>query len=415
VDLTVRPLDPSDRDAFIAVDDASFSVRSTPEQRAQSLATTEWSTMLGAFGGGSLCGVAGSFAQRLTVPGGARVEVAGVTAVGVLPTHRRRGVLTALMGQQLDDVAASGRSLAVLTASEATIYRRFGYGLASRHQSARLDRARSTFARPVSSAWTLRLVEDDEARELAPPRFEAQAAVRVGAMTRPAGFWPGILGSTETWVGGGEHFTVVCDPPPGEDRRGGYALYKVRRDQPAGHWVTVVEEVVAADPEAEAALWRYLLDIDLTEALEIRTAPLDDPLAWRLDDWRAYQVTGQHDFLWARVLDPAAALGARSYGSADALVIEVEDRFRPRSSGRWRVAEVRPAGGSGGVSVEVDRTHQEPDLTLDVADLGSLYLGGVDASTLARAGRLRPRSVEVLGRADRFFSAERLPFCLTRF
>ncbi len=413
MDLDLRQLQPADADAFIGLDDAAFSVRSTPEQRAQSLSTTEWPHMLGAFGGdGVLCGVTGSFDQRLTLPGGGRLAVAGVTAVGVLPTHRRQGVLSALMARQLDDVDGAGCSVAVLTASEATIYRRFGYGVASRHQSVRIARARSAFTDPVPSGWSLRLVDDAEAVAAAPARYEAALAARVGGMTRPEGFWPAIFGPTATGVGGGEHFTILCDPPAGAPSSGGYATYKVRRDGPSGHWVTEVGEVVAADPDAEAVLWRYLLDIDLTESLEIGAAPLDDALAWRLADWRAYQVRSQADFLWVRILDPVAALSARVYGSADELVLGVTDRFRPAGSGRYRV--VSPTEGSPGVA-EVTRTDQLADLELDVAELGSLFLGGVTASTLARAGRIAVRSDEVLVRADRLFAAEHQPFCLTRF
>ncbi len=413
MDLTLRQLRSDDADAFWVVDDAAFSVRPTPEQRAQSLSATEWPRMLGAFGGdGVLCGVTGSFDQRLTLPGGGRQAVAGVTAVGVLPTHRRQGVLSALMARQLDDVAAAGCSVAVLTASEATIYRRFGYGVASRHQSVRIDRARSAFTDPVPAGWGLRLVDDDEALSAAPSRFEAAAAVRVGGMTRPEGFWPAIFGPTETWVGGGEHFTVLCDPPAGDPRPGGYATYKVRHEASAGHWVTQVGEVVAADSDAEAVLWRYLLDIDLTEALEIGAAPLDDALAFRLADWRAYQVRSQVDHLWVRILDPIAALSARSYGSADELVVEVTDRFRPAQSGRYRLVSAAP--GSPG-SAQVTRTERPADLELDVADLGSLYLGGVSATTLVRAGRIRVRADQVATRADRLFAAEHQPFCLTRF
>ncbi len=413
MDLTLRPLQPDDADAFIGLDDVAFSVRSTPDQRAQSLSTTEWPRMLGAFGGdGVLRGVTGSYDQRLTLPGGERPAVAGVTAVGVAPTHRRQGILSALMARQLDDVAAAGCPVAVLTASEATIYRRFGYGVASRHQSVRIERARSAFADPVPAGWTLALVDDDEARVTVPARFEAAAAVRVGAMTRPDGFWPAIFGPTETWVGGGEHFTVLCDPPADDPRPGGYATYKVRRDGPAGHWITEVGEVVAADPDAEAVLWRYLLDLDLTEALEVQAAPLDDALAFRLADWRAYQVRSQADFLWVRILDPIAALSARSYGSADELVLEVTDRFRPEQQGRYRLVSPEPASPG---TAQVERTDRSADLQLDVAELGSLYLGGISATTLARAGRILARSDQVATRADRLFAAEHQPFCLTRF
>ena len=211
------------------------------------------------------------------------------------------------------------------------------------------------------------------------------------------------------WVGGGEHFTVMCDPPPGDDRPGGYALYKVRRQGGTGHWVTEVGEVVAAEPEAEATLWRYLLDIDLTEALEISSAPLDDPLAWRLADWRAYRVTGQADHLWVRILDPVAALSARTYASTDELVLEVVDRFRPQTSGTYRLSATAGAPG------EVDRSGGDADLVLDLADLGALYLGGASVTALAAAGRIGARTPEVVARADRFFATERPPFCLTRF
>ncbi len=412
MDLTLRALEPTDADAFWELDDAAFSGRSTSEQRAQS-ALLEWSRTVGAFtGDGRLCGSTGSFDQLLTLPGGARQPVAGVTAVGVLPTHRRTGVLTALMARQLDDLVDAGVAVAVLTASEATIYRRFGYGVASRHQSVRIDRARSSFAEPRPAGWSLRLVDRDEAVAAAPARFEAAAAARVGGLTRPDRFWPTIFGPVETWAGGGDHFTVLCDPPAGSDLPGGYAIYKVRRDGPSGGWVTQVGEVVAAHPDAEAVLWRYLLDLDLTATLEIGAAPLDDPLAWRLADWRAYQVRSQVDFLWARLLDPVAALSARAYGSADELVLGVTDRFRPSAASRYHLAN--PSPGAPGAA-EVRPTDAPADLEVDVADLGSLYLGGVSASTLARAGRVEARRDDVLARADRLFAAEHQPFCLTRF
>ncbi len=185
MDLTLRPLDPTEVDAFIDLDDAAFSVRSDATRRAASAATIEWPRMLGAFDAdGVLCGTTGAFSQNLTLPGGARVPVAGVTAVGVLPTHRRRGVLTALMAHQLDDVADRGEAMAVLTASEATIYRRFGYGVATRLEYARVDRERARrFAVPVPGEWWLRLVDDAEAVEEAPAVFDAHVASCPGGLT----------------------------------------------------------------------------------------------------------------------------------------------------------------------------------------------------------------------------------------
>ena len=169
--------------------------------------------------------------------------------------------------------------------------------------------------------------------------------------------------------------------------------------------------MVAAEPEAEALLWRYLLDIDLTEALEISSAPLDDPLAWRLADWRAYRVTGQADFLWVRVLDPVAALSARTYGSTDQLVLDVADRFRPQTAGTYRIDGVsrRTAArstGPGGDARPGGR-HRRSGRALPGRRVGDRVGAG-----RARSRRGAPRWRL---RADRFFAAERPPYCLTRF
>ncbi len=407
MDISLRTLDASDADAFLDLDDAAFSVRSDAHRRTQSAAATEWPRMHGAFDGHLLCGAAGAFSQTLTLPGGGRVPVAGVTAVGVLPTHRRRGVLTALMGAQLDDVAGRGEAMAVLNASEATIYGRFGYGVATRQRFARVDRARAAFAPRVGGEWSLRLIDDAEAVTVAPALFDAYVASRPGALTRPDVFWPAVFGPTEGWFGGGEHFTVVCAVDGGPPC--GYAIYRVRRDGPAGQWVTLATEVIAADLDAEAVLWRFLLDVDLTKAVEIPGGPLDDPLQWRLGDHRAYRVTGESDALWVRILDPIAALEARSYGAPGELVVELTDAFRPATSGRYAIV----VGDDGAATVS--STRRRPDVALGVAELGSVYLGGVAPSTLAAAGRVVECQPGAAGRADRMFAAERAPFCITKF
>jgi predicted acetyltransferase len=413
MDLTLRPLDPSEVELFIDLDDAAFSVRSDPTRRAASAATVEWPRTLGAFGpDGVLCGVAGANSQTLTLPGGGRVPVAGVTAVGVLPTHRRRGVLRSLMDAQLDDVVERGEALAVLTASEATIYRRFGYGVATRLAYATVDREGSAFAEPVAGEWWLRLVDDAEAVTVAPAVFDRHVASWPGGLTRPESFWPAIFAEVQSWVGGGEHFTVLCGRA-GEPACG-YAIYSVRRGTPAGHWTTVTSEVVAADPDAEAVLWRYLLDVDLTSSLDIAGGPVDPPLRWRLVDDRAYRVTGESDFLWVRVLDPVAALDARGYGAPGELVIEVVDAFRPATAGCYRLAVGSDAAGDVAAAVTT-RTDDPADLVMDVADLGAIYLGGVRPSTLGAGGRIAESTAGALAVADRLFAPERAPFCLTRF
>ncbi len=202
-------------------------------------------------------------------------------------------------------------------------------------------------------------------------------------------------------------FIVGCEP---DDPAvpGGYAIYRVNRDGPAGDWRLMAREVVAADAEVAAALWRFLLDVDLVHTVVAEAMAPDDPLRWRLADWRAMQVTREQDYLWVRLLDVAAALAARRYRTHDALVVEVTDAFRPSASGRYRVE-----GDASGA--QASRVEAEPDLAMDIATLGSLYLGGISVSALARAGRLRATRAGVLERAELFFGSDPGPFCITHF
>jgi predicted acetyltransferase len=405
--LVIRTLTESDADAMLAVDGAAFSELPAPAEREPMLATTEWDRMFGAFLDGTLCGITGAYGVDVTVPGLAGVPTSGVTAVGVLPTHRRRGVVTALMAHQLDDVVARGEPLAILNASEATIYERFGYGVASVWRQCEISRARSAFATPVAEGLPLRMLSRDEAVKLAPSWFEAYRSSRPGEINRPDSWWPAVFGEHLTWKGGGPMLIVGCEPDD-PTVPGGYAIYRVNRDGPAGAWRLMAREVVAADAEVAAALWRFLLDVDLVHTVVAEAMAPDDPLRWRLADWRAMQVTREQDYLWVRLLDVAAALAARRYRTHDALVVEVADAFRPSASGRYRVE-----GDASGA--QASRVEAEPDLTMDIATLGSLYLGGISVSALARAGRLRATRAGVLERAELFFGSDPGPFCITHF
>ncbi|MGH3034830.1 MAG: GNAT family N-acetyltransferase, partial [Gaiellaceae bacterium] len=117
-----------------------------------------------AWDGGEAVGGAGAFSFELTVPGG-RLPAAGVTVVGVMPTHRRRGVLTAMTRAQLDDVRSRGEPLAALWASEGAIYGRFGYGMASLCGEIDLATAYAQFRAPVAWDGQARLVAPREALE----------------------------------------------------------------------------------------------------------------------------------------------------------------------------------------------------------------------------------------------------------
>lgn len=402
----IRTLSEADLEPMLAVDGAAFSLAAGEAEREPVRATTEWDRMFGAYESGGLCGLTGSYGVEVTVPGPVPLPTSGVTAVGVLPTHRRRGILTALMAHQLDDSTARGEAVAILNASEATIYGRFGYGVASVARDCEVVSYRSAFVTPVADDLPMRLLTRTEAVDLAPGWFDAFRRANPGEISRPASWWPSVFGELETWKGGGPMFIVACEPVD-PAIPGGYAVYKVDRGQPVGARKLAAREVVAAHPEVRAALWRYLLDVDLVDIVASQ-APVDDPLRWRLEDWRAMTITGEADYLWVRILDVAAALAARRYRVHDALVVEIIDRVRPRLAGCYRVE----GDASGAEASPVDA---RPDLVMDVAALGSLYLGGTSASALAPAGRVQGRSSEAIARADLFFGSDRAPTCTTHF
>ncbi len=215
-----------------------------------------------------------------------------------------------------------------------------------------------------------------------------------------------MFGEHETWKGGGGQFVVAAEPAEG--RSGGFATYRVVTEPGSRVRRLEVRDLVAADPVVARALWRYLLDVDLVTTIEADVG-VDDPLRWWLSDFRALRVTAERDFLWVRIVDTAAALAARRYEQESELVVEVVDGFRPDAAGRYRVA-----GGPDGA--EAERTSAAADLTIDVADLGSLYLGGASARMLAAAGRLGERSPGAVARADAFFgSTSTRPACSTAF
>jgi predicted acetyltransferase len=313
-----------------------------------------------------------------------------------------------MMRFQLDDLAARGDVAAILNASEAGIYGRYGYGLASSYQVIEVDTARAPFADPVDVPGRLDLVPKAEAHGLLAEAWRRCLPTSVGEVTRTDEWWQQVLGDVEAWKGGGPVFAVVHRDTAG--RPDGYALYTVQPALLPTRWTLRCRELVALDDAVRRALWRYLLDVDLIGTVEMFPAPLDDPLRWWLADPRQARVTRVSDYLWVRPLDLAAYLSARTYGGDAEVVVEVADRFRPANDGCWSIAP----GADGGPGT-CARTDRAPDLAATVADLGSLSLGGVDATTLARAGRVRELRPGALATADRLFATERQPYCTTRF
>lgn len=358
--------------------------------------------------GEQLVASAGSYAFDLTLPGAAAMPVAGVTWVGVLPTHRRRGILNQMMRHQLDDVAARGEAVAVLTASEGSIYHRYGYGVTSQVAQAVIARAKRAMHVEAAPGGSFHVSSFKEAVPLIAPVYDRWRRTQPGAISRSDGVWRIYERDREDHrFGGGAPYVVVHRDERGEVD--GYSRYRFRKAEHFDEKVVVVTETIALDREVEGALWAYLLDLDLTASVEALFQPLDDPLQWRLRNPRAYDVKWVDDWLWARLLDVAVALAARTYAAEGSVVVEVDDPFRPdgAAAGRFQLD-----GGGDGASCK--RTQAEPDVRLPVDVLGAIWLGAVPLSTYVAAGRAAGDPAAV-SRVDAMFRSTPLPFCNTPF
>ena len=263
------------------------------------------------------------------------------------------------------------------------IYGRFGYGVASQFVEAKVRKSRAAFLTEPKASGRIRMVWDDEKAKVLPPIFDEWRRQRCGAVDRSDGRWEQILRDRPF----DRHGASAMFHAVHEDKRGvpdGYVAYRIKQGEDDGDATGIVREVVAVDPEVEAALWRFVFDVDLIDRYVLRIQPVDSQLPWRLADPRAYHVNGVWDFLWLRVMNTPGALAARPYATDDSLVLEIVDPFRPKgaAAGRFRLE-----GGPDGATCKKEKS-AGADITLSVEALGSAYLGGVRWSTLAAAGRV---------------------------
>ncbi|MET0740413.1 MAG: GNAT family N-acetyltransferase [Candidatus Nanopelagicales bacterium] len=325
-------------------------------------------------------GIASSFPLALSVPGGALVPTAGVTWVGVLPTHRRRGVVRAIMEHQLRSLQAGGEPLAALWASEPAIYGRFGYGMASRALHVHVPSRSGMSRAPEDPSLRVRLVTPADARPSLATAYAAAAARRPGMPSRSEAWWDRTLHDPAERRAGASELRVLLAED--EHRPRGYALFATKQSwgddhNPKGR--LKVRELVSVDISARAALWKTLLEHDLMATVDWINAPLDDPILIWADNIRPV-VRAVLDQLWVRILDLPGALTARAYQHASTTVIEVHDPLLEANSGRWRLV-TSPVG-----SALCERTAEPADVVLDVRDLGAVYLGSTELAQLAAAG-----------------------------
>jgi predicted acetyltransferase len=353
--------------------------------------------MHAAFEDAAIVGGAGSFPFELSVPGGS-LPCAGVTAVGTFPTHRRRGVLRALMDAQLRDLHERGEPLAALWASEEPIYGRFGYGLASWAGALTVRREHNAFAHPLERRGTVRLVEPEEAATLVPPLWDELRRQRPGVFARSEDWWRlRRLRRPDEEASSPRRFVVL----ELDGRPAAYAIYRTFFEIADGSSASrlVVQEALGAAPQATAEIWRYLLNVDWMASVEVSLAPPDHPLLLLLASPRRARYR-MGDGLWVRVVDVGAALSGRAYADAPPLVLDVHDAVCSWNDGRWRLEDGTCA-----------RTEDEPELALDASALGAAYLGAVSFAQLRDALRVEELRDGAVERADRLFAWRPLPWC----
>ena len=351
-----------------------------------------------AFDDSTIVGGAGAYALELTVPGGAVVPTAGVMAVGVLPTHRRRGVLTALMQKQLEAAHERGEPLSTLYASEGAIYGRFGYGLGTLMGAIRLDRAHARFVDDAEPVGTTRLVDEDEALQLFPAVYDRVRARTPGMFRRTPDWWEVRRLTLPRWLPGAQQFRVVLEA---DGRPEAYAIYRMEFavEDGASASTLVVTEAIGATPVALREIWRLLISIDWYKTLEAEFQPLEHPLFLQLAEPRRLRFM-LNEGLWTRVIDVGAALAARSFSGDGEVVLEVTDALCPWNERRWRVT------GGG-----VERVEAEPEIRLGIRELGSAYLGGFTFAQLLRAERIEELRDGAVARADELFRSDPPPWC----
>lgn len=352
---------------------------------------------LGVFVDGTLAATSDSNTSTLTLPGGARVGHAAVTHVGVLPSHTRRGIATALLGHQLRDIADRGEVVASLRASEATIYERFGYAVASTTATIEVRTDRAELRAGAAVGGPVRLVDPGHEWDLLPRIYAANRGPRAGSIDRNATWW--LNQQLRAEADTGARFVAVHGPS-GEEN--GFVRYHpINTDG----WFTsdrrtvVVDDLFAPTEQAYVGLLRFLLDLDLVDRLIFTLAPVDSPLPWLLRNRRAAQVTGLRDETWLRVVDVARALSERSYSGSQTLTLRIEDPLLSHNTATYAIS-------ADGVQI----TSVPAQLHADIAALGAALLGGTSWRDLTLAGLVQASDPYALAAADELFAVRQAPY-----
>ncbi len=404
--MDYRTIDRDEVDAFLTTLVRAFGdVIPDPDQHEADVARLEPDRSFAAIDDGAIVGCAGAFSWGTTVPGGGDVATTCITTVGVLPTHRRRGVTTELLRRLLLQATEREEPLATLFASEGAIYGRFGFGLATSALSFDILTSRAVFAPGFEPYGRTVLLPREEALPLMKPVFDAVVRTRPGANPLDDADFAWFL-TEETDAKKGHFYAVHEDADGAADA---YAVYRVKHRWPRGlpHAEMKVRQLMASNGRAGAAMWRFVFDVDLVSSVRVFDRPVDDPLLLQLAEPRAARAR-LYDGMFARPVDVAAALSSRSYATDGTLRIELTDPFVPAVTGTY---ELSIEGGEA----RCVRTDAVGDLACRVNAIGATYLGGSAWSAVAAAGLVHERTPGALARADAMFASAVAPWTMWDF
>jgi len=399
----IRPVTEERFAEFVEAAETAFGEEGSEEGTRRFRAITELDRTVTAFDGDEIVGTNSSFAFSMTVPGG-ELPTAGITIVGVLPTHRRRGILREMMRYQLEDLKQRGEPLAILWASESSIYQRFGYGTAARMAYINILKERTTFLDSTPAVGQVRLLSQENALRAIPPIYDAVRARTPGMYRRDETWWKehSLYDHKDIRQGMSPLFRAVWTHD-GEAQA--YATYRVKEDwdEDAGESTGYVRmrELHATSPLALREIWRYIFGIDLVVRIKAFGQPMDDPLFFMVAEPRRLR-SQVEDGLWLRVVDVRAALQGRSYSADGELSFLLRDDFCPWNEGRYKL-EVKSGEG------RLIEAAGEVDLEMSARELGATYLGGTPLTALVGAGRVVENSPGAARKADLMFYSEVTP------
>lgn len=413
--MTVRPI--TDDELVPWLDAVSVGFLDRPDQQA--IATEvrlHWdlNRVWGAFDGTRVSGTFRTWATRLTVPGGAQIPGSAVTGVAVLPTHRRRGILSALAAAEAQAARERGEVVALLYASEYPIYQRFGYGPATTAATWTLDARSASFHPAVAPSGSVELVAtEDGGRDTAIAVFDAWRARQAGEIWRRPIMWSTDFGAVGAFGPPWKGFFVVHRDEAGTVD--GYARYHVdgkwEERQPRGK--VIVDELHALTDDAYAGLWQFLASIDWVARVEAEKRHVDERLPWLLVNARAAVISEVGDGMWVKLLDIPRALEARTYERAASLVLEVVVRDGGENDAAARRIRIELEASPDGAKARV--TAAEPDLTIDGAALGAAYLGGTRLRNAVLARGFDEHRAGALSEVDALFATDPAPWTSSFF